>query len=164
MARTAHFSLSEADAVEAARVATRYRFTRWPTAAGICAAYLVIVAMLYSIHGAMFGQPILIAAVAAPVLMFAGLYSFVIPRQARRQFGQSKTLHGETQMRWDEAGIDLRGTKAGVRLEWADLHATANGSCVLVLFQTERAYSIIPLSGLSVEQREDLLACAATAP
>lgn len=99
------------------------------------------------------------AAVAALVLML--LYRFTIPRRSRRIFAQQKSLHDEIEAKWDEAALDLATSSARSRHRWADFLKWTEGQNVILLYQSDAVFNMLPKRAFSPEAlteiRENLM-------
>lgn len=75
-----------------------------------------------------------------------------VPPQARRVIREQKSLHGRTEIRWDEERISFTSPRGETRYDWGDYVSIFVGSQAIVLLQSEAMMNFIPTRILAAEQ------------
>ena len=106
-------------------------------------------------RGTLSGMAIAVLAVL-PIALLT-IYFWAAPMMARRQFRQSAALRDEHQIAWDEEAITFTGTRGRVRMPFAEFHRWSEAGEVLMLYQTEMFFNLVPRTALG-EAAQDLTA------
>ncbi|NVE93908.1 YcxB family protein [Altererythrobacter lutimaris] len=158
--RSVTFRTEPDQAVAATRLIMRRktRFPIWPVVlVGIPVALTGII-----IGGdGMFGiaLPLMSWLVLILCIIVAFIHYWMLPRQARRSFQQTKLMQQESRLTWDDDGFSLEGENARSSLRWSDLYAWGEQDDLIVLLQSELLYNLVPLVALQQEQSNDLRSC-----
>lgn len=155
--RSVTFRASQEHAVAATRLIVRQRtkFPIWPVLVlGIPAGVLGIMMGAEGMFG--IALPIMAALVLILCVIVAVVHYWMIPRQARRSFQQTRLLQQETRFSWDDEGFSLECDNARSRLGWGDLHAWGETDGLIVLMQSELLYNLVPVSAFEADQEADL--------
>lgn len=141
--QTAPYTLTEEEAVEAARFTATKRLLSRPLLPMIV-VLLVIFAILAMIEGKFaFTAAALLAVLLAP-LVIAATVLYVIPWQAKRHYKQAVALHEEIACWWGKNGIELSSTRGSSKFAWKDFHRWGDSHSLLLLYQSEMFYSVVP--------------------
>lgn len=157
------FTVTEEDVVEAARhVAARRLRSRpfLPIFVAMLAAVLALVLI------ADFGQGrwvTLIAFFIALPLALIIANRLIVPWQAKRHFRQAAALRGETRVEWDDENLRFEGIHGGSRFAWIDFHGWAETAGLVLLYQSELFYNLVPKRVLTADQLADIRNCLETA-
>ncbi len=111
--------------------------------------------------------PVLAFALATPfaILGFPFLITHVLGGvAARRTFRQQKTLHKPATLAWTEQGVVLRSDYGDARVPWADFRKARQDERMILLYESDRLYRVIPNRCLSAVQLADLQSCLVAAP
>ena len=149
----ARYTISESDTVEAARfVALKRLFSRplLPVFVGL----LVIFALLAMIDGQRTYMAIaLILVLASPIAFFIVVW-WLVPWQAKRHYHQAVALAEEISTDWSDKGIGYASTHGNSRFQWSDYHGWAETANLLILFQSESFYNLVPKRALQLAEVE----------
>ncbi|WP_353230559.1 YcxB family protein [Novosphingobium sp.] len=77
---------------------------------------------------------------------------FLIPRLARKNFDQQKTLQDHVELVWTDVEIIRKTARSQSTLSWSDFRKMYRSKQVVVLMQSDRAFNHIPLRALTPEQ------------
>jgi hypothetical protein len=76
---------------------------------------------------------------------------------ARRNYRNSKTLHAELEVGWDETGFFGRSTHGESRIAWADFFGWMDGKRMLLLYLQPSVYFVLPERILSPEEKAGII-------
>lgn len=97
------------------------------------------------------------AALSAIVVLFIFIInSVMIPRKARRIFAQQKSLHEDIEASWDDTALDLSTPSARSRHEWSDFRKWSEGSNVILLYQSDALFNMLPKRAFSPDGLADI--------
>lgn len=82
---------------------------------------------------------------------------------ARRTLRQQKTLQHPMQLTWTEDGMLMSNNFGEARMRWTDYRKIRQDRRVVLLYESDRLYRMIPKRTLSLPQLADLAACIAAA-
>lgn len=85
--------------------------------------------------------------VAVPVAL-AIVYFVLAPMMGRRQYRQSAALRAENTIAWDEEAVIFSGERGHARLPFAEFHRFAISGGMLMLYQTEMYFNLVPLDAM----------------
>ncbi|WP_144098039.1 YcxB family protein [Croceicoccus sediminis] len=85
--------------------------------------------------------------VAVPVAL-AIVYFWIAPMMGRRQYRQSAALRAESTIAWDDEAVMFSGERGYARLPLAEFHRFAVSPDMLMLYQTEMYFNLVPLTAL----------------
>lgn len=140
---TASYSLKESESVEAAKFTSMKRLFARPLLP-IFVTLLVIFAILAIINDQKQWVAYALAmALVSPVALFIVVW-WVIPMQARRHFQQAVALADEIIATWDDNGIGYASAHGSSRFSWEDYHGWAETAHLLILYQSENYYNLLP--------------------
>ena len=100
-------------------------------------------------------QPFLLALIGAAIVLFLTI-RMVVPFHAKRHFRQAAALRDEIAVTWDDEGVSLSGAHGNSRLAWGEFHRWAENDRLVLLFQSQMLYNIVPKRVLTAEQVDDL--------
>jgi len=152
------FRVAEAQVVGAMR---RHMLSRFGKGVGkwLLILFAFVLALLLiadmATRGAVSGEGIAFAA-ALPLVLAAAWFVFV-PMTARRQYRQSAALRDECQISWDDEAVEFRSSRGQARLPFAEFHDWSDAGEVIVLYQTEAYFNIVPKAPLG-DAAGDLMA------
>ena len=103
-------------------------------------------------------SPFIVMACSAAVIFLLG------KRLARKAFDQQKTLQVPYRVSWTEQGILVESEYGDARMPWGDLRKARQDQNLLLLYESDRLYRLIPKRCLTQAQLADFQACMASAP
>lgn len=142
------YTISEDDAAAALKYALRHRLLSGPSKWLVI--LIVVLAVLMVALDALDGS-INLAATGIAVLGLPLIFlviRFMAPRIARRQYRQSAGLRGEITMHFDGESIRFEMKNASARLPFADLFGFQRVDDLLLLYQNEAYYNLVPQRAL----------------
>ena len=160
MERKSTYTLTEKDAVAAARIAVRLNLSRPSMLAVLVGLYVAILVLLLLLLGFARWMELLIAALVAPPVAVWLIYRFLLPFQARSHFRQSKALLCETVVTWDAQSVSLESDFGRSQLAWSDYRRIVERGRFFMLFQSDMLYNIVPKDVFDEAQLEDFRKCA----
>lgn len=100
-----------------------------------------------------------VIAIASPI---AGLFAAygMHDRAARKLYAQQKNLQRPYEISWTDSELSTTSADGNWRLTWQDVREVKVNKHVIMFFESDYMFRIIPCRFLSAEQREDLLRCA----
>jgi len=152
------YQVTEAEAVEAAKIASRGRMFRPPVSWRLIA--FGVIAVLLLILDVMDGY-LNLASTAALLLALPGVWlvlDLMTPRLAKRQYRQSAQLRDENSLSFDDEALTFSGSRGTVRLPFAEFMAVTAKEGVILLHQTEMFYNLVPRRALGDAVADDLVA------
>jgi len=160
--RQIDFEISADDYVAANRLHARLIYFSWR---GLRA--LVIVWLLYTLVAVAIGGqwtlagilPILAGtAIGTPIIALAilGINALLLARRTRRLFDQQRSLHGKMMAKWNEAGLQLTSPNGSGIHEWSDFIKWAESKTILLFYQNDMLFNLVPQRALDAEQLEDI--------
>ena len=142
-AHSSRYTISENEAVEAAKFTAMKRLFSRPLLP-IFVVLLVIFAILSIANGEKQWMVFALAlALASPIALFVVVW-WLIPLQAKRHYSQAVALADEISLEWDDGGIGYSSAHGNSRFGWSDYHGWAETGQLLILYQSENFYNIIP--------------------
>lgn len=94
--------------------------------------------------------------IAVPVALGI-VYFWMAPMMGRRQYRQSAALRAESTIAWDDEAVMFSGERGHARLPFAEFHRFAVSGDMLMLYQTEMYFNLLPLDALG-DAATDLIA------
>lgn len=127
----------------------------------------VVFAGLLRLMGDQAVMPVVIFALIVPVAVLA--FPYLITHllggvAARRTFKQQKTLHKPAKLTWNEQGVVMQSEYGDARVPWADFRKTREDQRVILLYESDRLYRLIPKRCLSAAQLADIQSCLVAVP
>ena len=110
---------------------------------------------------------ILFFSLASPFIVLAcsaAVISLLGKRLARKAFDQQKTLHVPYRVSWTDQGILIESEYGDARLPWGDLRKTRQDKNLILLYESDRLYRLIPTRCFTPAQLTDFQACMASVP
>jgi hypothetical protein len=86
------------------------------------------------------------------------LNAFILPRRSRRLFAQQRALHAEFTIAWDADSFSLEATTGSGRHGWGDFIRAAENREIILLFQSDMLFNMLPKRALSDAQIADIRA------
>ncbi len=102
----------------------------------------------------------IIAAIAGPSSMVASVY-YRNAKAAKRIYAQQKSLHLPFTLTWTDEHVITDSTQGRAVLAWSDLTKVQENTKLILLFESDAIFRIIPRAALTPEQQQDVLRCAA---
>lgn len=99
-----------------------------------------------------------IAVLIAVPLALAIVHFWLAPNLARRQFRQSVALRAVHTIAWDDKAVSFASERGNARLPFAEFHGWGDAGDVLMLYQTEMYFNLVPKEPLGAAAA-DLAAC-----
>lgn len=90
-----------------------------------------------------------------------GLSYLMLPRRARKLFGQHVAMRKAMRVAWSDEALVQETANATGRYAWTDLNRWADGASAVLLYPTEAMYFIVPHRVLTDAQHDDLVATLA---
>jgi hypothetical protein len=84
----------------------------------------------------------------------------LIPRRSRRAFRQLKSLQSQTQINWTSERIRFQSAQGNSDFDWRDFVRIVHGRDVILLFQSDYLFNLIPKRAVSDDQASDLVKSA----
>lgn len=144
-----HFTVTERQVVSAMQRQMLSRLlngvTRWML---ILIAVLMALLIAFDLYlaGTLSGTTIAFV-IAAPIAL--GIIHFwMAPMLGRRQYRQSAALRAESTIAWDEEAVTFSAERGHARLPFAEFHGFASTNEMLLLYQTEMFFNIVPMAAL----------------
>ncbi|WP_295479604.1 YcxB family protein [uncultured Pseudomonas sp.] len=115
-------------------------------------------------------KAVLPVAIFALITPFAVLgFPFLITQmlggiRARKTFAQQKTLQKPTCLAWDEQGVVMKSDYGHARAPWTDFRKAREDERLILLYESDRLYRLIPKRCLSATQLADIQSCLAAVP
>ncbi|WP_448662368.1 YcxB family protein [Sphingomonas sp. CJ20] len=165
------FTVGEADYLAAVRrnFADQLRGTRmvWGVAI-LSAVYVAIFLGLPLLDGERFTLVSVLVALAGSVATGAGVFVGImlvarrlLPRRARRAYRQHRGLRDPIRAEWDDAGLRIAAATGESRLAWGDYVRWSADDRVLLLYQTDYLFNILPRAAMTEAQHASILAALA---
>lgn len=121
-------------------------------------AFAVLLPLLVVLETVAFGRmsgTALALLIALPLALLI-VHFWLAPMMGRRQFRQSAALRDTNTIAWDETAITFTGSRGQVRLPFAEFYKWRDAGDVLMLFQTEMYFNLVPKAPLG-EAAADLM-------
>ncbi|WP_051424486.1 YcxB family protein [Pseudomonas sp. URMO17WK12:I4] len=83
---------------------------------------------------------------------------------ARRTFRQHKTLQKPATLTWSERGVVMQSEYGDARVPWADFRKAREDQRVILLYESDRLYRLIPKRCLLAAQLADIQSCLVAVP
>jgi hypothetical protein len=146
MNRIIRFNLTADDYVEANRLHTM-RASRGALWAMIAIVWLIYSGLPFFINGK-WDWPHAAASAGVGAIMAAIVvilvYRYTLARRSRRIFAQQKSLHSEVEASWDNDGLELATPSARSRHHWTDFQKWTEGPNVILLYQSDVLFNMLP--------------------
>ena len=110
---------------------------------------------------------ILFFALASPFIVMAccvALIFFLGKRLARKALDQQKTLQMRYRISWTDRGILIESEYGATRMPWGDFRKLRQDQNLILLYESDRLYRLIPKRCFTAAQLADFQACMASAP
>jgi len=146
------YRLSEADAVSAGRFAAGRQMLLRPISRVLLILIAALYALLLLLDWRMATQPLLVALMAAVGVAVLLAVWVLIPWQMKRHFRQAPGLRDEIELSWDDERLSFETTRGNSRLAWSDYHRWGENERLLLLFQSEILYNIVPKAALNADE------------
>lgn len=104
------------------------------------------------------GEIYLISALSSVgiILALCGLGYLCAGKQTRKIFKQHKTLHKPYTFEWNENGLELTSEVGNARLAWDDLLKMREDGKIMLFYENEQLYRLIPKRFLTEDQISSL--------
>ncbi|MEM8695122.1 MAG: YcxB family protein [Pseudomonadota bacterium] len=155
--REARYTLTERDAVDATKLF--YRRQMFGRSKPMVFLIVVIIAAVTVLVG--LGEAdrvldnsllqILISVIILVVIVIAIFYLFFVAPMARKNYRQTKLLHGEVEISWTPEAITFAGDWGSTIIAWGDYHKWAENERLFVLFQSDALFNILRKDALGPE-------------
>ena len=139
------FTVTEAQVVQAMRRMTARRMTRGP-AGWLLIAIAVLLVLLVGLEVLVLGRVSRTAVaivVAVPIALLL-VHFWMVPLMGRRQYRQSVALREETEIGWDDEALRFSSSRGAARLPFGDFHRWDETGDLIMLYQTEMYFHIVP--------------------
>ena len=100
-------------------------------------------------------RPLLLAMIGMAIVLVL-MIRLVVPFHAKRHFRQAAALRDEIEVTWDDEGVGFSGAHGNSRLVWGEFHRWAENDRLVLLYQSQMLYNIIPKRALTAEQVGEL--------
>lgn len=157
------FRFTEADLVQAARLFSGRNIGRPKViVAYICLWFASLILFTYLITGstspsAIATDPVRILGLSVLPFVLVMLWTlWLIPTLARRNFRLQRSLHGDFRYGWSDDKLTVGTEYGSFDMPWSHFHGWAENDRMLLLFESDRLYRVIPKRVLSPEQETDL--------
>ncbi len=160
--QTVSFTPSERDLVEANKLWLRselrtrgnllYLFSASLLCGFVGAWYAAGRSFSSSVQGAATG----IAVLWLLLLFIIGALRLSLPRRARQQFRQQRSIQRDAVLTWGADGLTMVTTSGYSRHTWAEFSKWAESEEIIGLFFTDRLLTFIPKRALSPDELTDL--------
>lgn len=90
------------------------------------------------------------------VALIQGYYRLRLPRRAREQFAQRKSLHDAVQLSWSEDGIIMEAASGHSRHGWDEFGTWSESAEIFILFFEDRLFTFVPKRVLSTSDIDGL--------
>ena len=112
-------------------------------------------------------MPVLVFALCSPFAVLG--FPFLVTRvlggfTARRTFRQHKTLQKPATLTWSEQGVVMQSEYGDARVPWADFRKAREDQRMILLYESDRLYRLIPKRCLSAAQLADIQSCLVAVP
>lgn len=161
--RTETFRFTEADLIQAARLFSGKNLSRPKVIVSyICLWFAGLIFFTYVITGStspsgIATDPLRILGLSIlPFALIAVWTLWLIPTLARRNFRMQRSLHGDFSYGWDADKLMVSTEYGSFDMPWSHFHGWAENDKMLLLFESDRLYRVIPKRVLSPEQQTDL--------
>ncbi|MDV0438770.1 YcxB family protein [Xanthomonas sacchari] len=81
--------------------------------------------------------------------------AWTMPRKLRRLYAQQATLRHRLTYRWDEAGLEVTWADGRVRRSWRDYVRCRENPQVLMLYQNDILFDLVPMSWFADAAQRD---------
>jgi hypothetical protein len=89
--------------------------------------------------------------------LLCGLSFLMLPRRARKLFGQQTTMHKPLRFAWSDDGFVQGSAFGDGTYSWTDLHRWSDGASAILLYHTEAMYFVVPRRALSDDQHREVV-------
>lgn len=153
------FQVEETQIVQAMQQLMFRRLTtgplRWLSIAVAVLLAIMLVADV-AMTGAISGTAV--AFVVAIGLALLVLRFWAAPMMGRRQFRQSAALRAQHTIAWDDEAVYFTSERGNARMPFAEFHGWAELPGLIMLYQTEMYFNLVPKAPLG-DAAADLMAC-----
>jgi len=156
MQHKAGFSITEDEAAAAARLVAHKQIWSRPIFTILIGLILALVAILALIEPQALDNPMLFALGGVAVVLML-MIRLVVPFHARRHYRQSAALRDEIEAEWNEKGIRFSSAHGNSNFAWNEFYRWAENESLILLYQSQMLYNIIPKRVLRQGELTDLL-------
>lgn len=156
---TVSFTLTPEDYADASRLHARRYFLN-SIRLKLLAAIIVVGASLAigfsgldSVAGSLAGGALVGLVVLVAWIVFA--YFFILPRQARKIYGQQKTLQYPVEAGWSSEAYSASSAAVASTVPWLDYHGWSADDKIILLMQSPILFQMLPRRALREEQAQD---------
>lgn len=149
------FRLTEAEAVDAARLVAARQLWGRPVIKILLALIALLVVLLGLLDPQALMEPILLALAGIAVVLFSTIW-LAVPFHARRHFRQAAALRDEIEVSWDEEAIRFSSSHGTSNLAWREYHRWAENDRLFLFHQSQMLYNIVPKRALDEGMMADL--------
>ncbi|MEO9297199.1 YcxB family protein [Devosia alba] len=152
------FTITAQDYANASKLHTRRYWARNPVpklfGVGTVAAILLAMALSGINPSLTIGAT---GGLIALVCLSLFTYFVRIPRQARRIYGQQKTMQHPVTASWDSATFSASTKAVSGTTAWNDYYGWAADETIILFFQSPALFQMLPRHALTAEEADDLL-------
>lgn len=112
-------------------------------------------------------SPILAFALASPFIVMACSAAVIFlfgNRLARKALDQQKTLRTPYRVSWTDLGISVESEYGDTRMPWGEFRKLREDRHLILLYESDRLYRLIPKRCFTPAQLADFQACMAPVP
>ena len=112
-------------------------------------------------------SPVLFFAFASPFIVMACSVAVIFAmgtRFGRKAFDQQKTLQAPYRISWSDQGILIESEYGDARMQWGDFRKLRQDQNLILLYESDRLYRLIPKRCFTQAQLADFQACMASVP
>lgn len=161
--RTIAFTLTSDDYVAAQQLYLRGRYSHPLMRVLLAILGILFLTGLFLPTGDAFFNALMVGAGAGGLAMVPFSYYVFMPRRARKLYDQQKTLHQPIEAVWSETGYDARSGETRGNVVWSDYHKWAADDKIVLLYQADNLFQMVPRAALTDAQFEDMHALARAA-
>lgn len=161
--RSIAFTLTPEDYIAAQHLHARRQMLRPP----MLALFAIFAAVFFFGVFAPTGDPflnrlmVIVALVVFAMIPFN--YFFLLPRRTRKIFAQQKTLSERVEASWSPEDYSASNATNSGTIRWADYHKWDSDEKIVLLYQSDILFQMIPRTALTDAQLSDIRALARTA-
>ena len=161
--RTDTFRFTEADLIQAARLFAGRNLSRPKVIVSyLCLWFFSLILFTYLLTGSTSPSAItsdpgrILGLSILPFALILIWTLWLIPALARRNFRLQRSLHGDFSYGWSTDKLMVSTEYGSFDMPWSHFHGWAENDKMLLLFESDRLYRVIPKRVLSPEQQTDL--------
>ena len=162
MQRRIDFEITADDYVAANRLHVHLIYFSWRGLRALVILWLLYTLVVVALSGEWDLARILpllgITTIGTPIIAACifGINAFLLARRTRRLFDQQRSLHGKMIAEWNEAGLQLASPNGSGIHEWSDFIKWAESKTMLLFYQNDMLFNLVPKRALTAEQAEDI--------